>query len=214
MTMNQPKENVPVKWNTKNQHSPFAGIAQQFYPISEATIKYIDEHTFIQTIKKGKYLLKSGEICRHIYLVQKGAVRGFVKEGTKEITTWITTENNIVSSIKGFESQEPCTENIQAIEDCELISADYDALQVLYKTHMEMNIVGRKLYELYYRDAEERAFICRLTKASSKYNHFVKTRGYLINRIPLKYVASYLGMTIETLSRMRSKLNNSKKHLV
>ena len=123
----------------------------------------------------------------------------------------------MVSSIKGFELQEPCNEHIQVIEDCDLIAMSFDAVQFLYNNHIELNIVGRKLYEQYYRDAEERAYICRISNAVLKYNHFVNTRGHLINRIPLKYIAGYLGMTMETLSRTRSKLikkNRSVKKII
>ncbi len=202
--------NAPKKWDTPNGHSPMANLANQFHPITDDTVKFIDEHTFKVSILKGKYLLRPGDICEHIYFIQKGAIRAFIKEGNKDITTWITTENEMATSIRGFETQEPCLENIQAIEDCELVAANYKDLQHLYKTSLEMNIVARKLYEFYYRAAEERAYISRLSKASSKYLHFVSTRGDLLNRIPLKYIASYLGMTIETLSRIRGKLVKKK----
>jgi CRP-like cAMP-binding protein len=101
--------------------------------------------------------------------------------------------------------QQPSLENIQAIEQCELIVAHYDALQYLYKHYIEVNIVGRKLLEKYYSDAEERAFISRIPNAGKRYRHFVETKSNLANRIPLKYIASFLGMTIETMSRIRGK---------
>src|SRR6185295_14628152 len=110
-----------------------------------------------------------------------------------------------VSSIRGLSLQEPSLENIQTIEECDLVVADTAALQYLYENFVEMNVVGRKLLEQYYKDAEERAFICRIPNASKRYRHFVETKGDMANRIPLKYIASYLGMTIETMSRIRSK---------
>ncbi len=93
----------------------------------------------------------------------------------------------------------------------ELTGLHYDDLQFLYENFPEANIVGRKIYEKYYRDAEERAFIARLTEATSKYKHFIATKSQLLNRVPLKFIASYLGMTLETLSRIRSKLSQSKQ---
>jgi CRP-like cAMP-binding protein len=111
----------------------------------------------------------------------------------------------MVSSIRGLSLQEPSLENIQAIEHCDLIVATYESLQYLYDHYIEVNIVGRKLLEQYYRDAEERAFISRIPNAAKRYRHFLETKSNLSNRIPLKYIASYLGMTIETLSRIRSR---------
>jgi hypothetical protein len=68
-----------------------------------------------------------------------------------------------------------------------------------------MNVVGRKLLEEYYAASEERVYICRIPDARSRYQHFMETRQELVNRIPLKYIASYLGITLETLSRLRAK---------
>jgi len=126
-----------------------------------------------------------------------GDIERVCKEGIKDITTWITPEGELVASITSFGLQQPAIENIQAIEDCELIGLKYDDLEHLYDNYPEVNIVGRKILEKYYRDAEERAFIARLTEATSKYKHFIATKSDMLNRVPLKYVASYLGMTLE-----------------
>ena len=67
--------------------------------------------------------------------------------------------------------------------------------------------------ELVHRDAEERAYIARLTEATSKYKRFIATKSDMLNRVPLKFIASYLGMTLETLSRIRSKLSRSSNGL-
>jgi CRP-like cAMP-binding protein len=197
------------EWQTSSAHSPLVDFIKQFYPISKGAINYIDKCSFGYNISKGKHLVKSGEMCDYLYFVQKGVLRGYVKEGTKEITTWITPENHIVTSIKGFYLRIPSLKNIQAIEDCELIGIHYDKLQYLFENFIEMNIAGRKLLEQYYSDSEESAFISRLPKASSKYERFLLTHDHLANRIQLKYVASFLGITIETLSRIRSKLMNT-----
>jgi CRP-like cAMP-binding protein len=205
-------ENLPIKreiWNTPSGHSPLSDFIRQIHPVSDEIIDYVDKCSFRYSIGKGKHLVKSGETCSYVYLVLKGILRGYVKEGNKEITTWITAENHMVTSIRGFNKQVPTMKNIQALENCELIGAHFNDLQYLYENYLEMNIVGRKLIEQYYTDAEERAFISRLPKASTRYNRFIATNGSLANRIQLKYVASYLGITIETLSRIRGKMFNN-----
>lgn len=176
------------------------------HPVSEATVEFIDQHTYPLFLQKGKHIVKPGEVCTCLYLLCKGAMRGYTTEGSKQITTWITAENSLVTSIRGFDNQKPSFEFIEAIEDCELVMVGHDDLQFLFHHFPEMNIVGRKVYQQYFRDAEDRAYISRLTSAASRYNYFVKTRGEFLNRVPLKYIASFLGMTIETLSRMRSRL--------
>lgn len=192
-------------WDKDGSESPLSSFVKLVYPVSDSVITYINQNSFPQRVERGAYLLRSGETCKHIYFILKGVIRAYIKEGTKEVTTWITAEREMVTSIRGFDLQEPSLENIQAIEECDLVAAHYDSLQYLYNNHPEMNIVGRKLLEQYYRDAEERAYICRIPNAGKRYRHFLETQGHLANRIPLKYIASYLGMTIETLSRIRSK---------
>ena len=178
-----------------------------FYPLSEGIKDHIKKHSYSCSFRKGKLLLKTGEICEHIYFIKKGAVRGFIKDGTKDITTWITAENEVVSSISSLDIREPALENMQAIENCELLALTYDDCQELYIKFPEFNIVARKLLQKYYQDAERRAFIARVTKAEKKYELFLTRYGHLANRIPLKYIASFLGITLETLSRVRKKIS-------
>jgi CRP-like cAMP-binding protein len=199
------KKKTAEQWEINGSESPLATFVKHIHPISDKVISYINQHSFSQQVERGDYLLKAGEICGHIYFIRKGVIRGYIKEGSKEVTTWMTAENEMVTSIRGLSLQEPSLENIQAIEYCDLIVAPYEALQYLYEHHIEVNVVGRKLLEQYYRDAEERAFISRIPNAGKRYYHFLETKSNLANRIPLKYIASYLGMTIETLSRIRSK---------
>ena len=178
-----------------------------FYPLSEGIKDYLSKHSYSCSFRKGKLLLKAGEICEHVYFIKKGAVRGFIKDGTKDITTWITAENELVSSISSLDAREPAQENMQAIENCEMLALTYAHFQDLYIKFPEFNILARKLLQKYYQDAERRAFIARVTNAEKKYQLFLIRYGHLANRIPLKYIASFLGITLETLSRVRKRLS-------
>ncbi len=199
------KKGTDDVWYKTGGESPLASFVRQIYPIREEAVRYINQHSYSKRVSKGTFLLKAGEVCQHLYFIRSGVIRGYIKDGPKEVTTWITAENEMVTSIRGLNLMEPSLEYIQAIEDCDLVVADFAALQYLYENFIEMNVVGRKLLEQYYKDAEERAFICRIPNATKRYRHFLDTKGGLANRIPLKYIASYLGMTIETMSRIRSK---------
>lgn len=180
-------------------------VLDHFHPIGREAIRFIKQHIIACTVRKKKFILKTGTFCHYIYFIKKGAVRGFIKEGNKDITTWITVENEMVTSISSLDIQLPSIENMQAIEDCELLALSYTDLQELYLRSPEINIVVRKLLQTYYGDAEKRAFIARLTKADHRYQYFQEKHAGLINRVPLKYIASFLGMTLETLSRVRKK---------
>jgi CRP-like cAMP-binding protein len=180
----------------------------QLYPLSPEAEQYLRDHVASCTVAKRKLLLKEGMSCENIYFIMKGALRGYIREGSKDITTWITVENELVSSILSLDERIKAIENIQALEKCELLSLTLAELEVMYERFPETNILARKILQRYYADAEQRAFIARLTKAENKYRYFLKRHQVLSNRIPLKYVASYLGVTLETLSRIRKKFSS------
>ena len=202
----QPSGSRKPVWKTPSGHSPIADFFNMIHPISKEAIACIDEQTFPVQLARGKYLVRPGDGEPHLYLLLKGVMRAFIKEDGKEITTWINEENEVVTSIRNLGLDIPSPEYLQAIESSSLIAMPYKLVEYMYEHFPESNIVGRKLLEDNYRGAEERAYICRIASAERKYQHFIKTRPGLVNRISLKYIASYLNMTIETLSRVRSRL--------
>ena len=180
-------------------------------PVTKEIAKYIHEHCFPKKLLRGKFLLKPGEQCEHYYFIDKGLLRAYMKYGGKEITTWINPENEITTSIRSMSNNEPSREYIQALEDCDLIVIPFESLRYLYDHHPVMNQIGRIVLEQYYGDAEDRAFVSRIPNAEMRYNHFLQSRPELANRVPSKYIASYLGMTEETLSRLRRKKSQKEK---
>ena len=199
------------QWLSRNMisESPFTQYVKNIYPLSTAAQDFINQKAYPSNHNKNEMLVTAGAMCNSVYLIRKGVLRSFIKEGQKEITTWISGEHELATCITSYGLQQPARENIQALEDCELWVLHTADLQYLYEHFPEANIVGRKILEKYYRDAEERAFIARLMEATTKYKHFIATKSDLLNRVPLKFIASYLGMTLETLSRIRSKLSRS-----
>lgn len=181
-------------------------VLQFFHPLKPATREFIENNVVLREVRKGKMLLKSGDVCQELYFIQKGALRGFMREDDKDITTWFSVDNEVVTSISGLNDQAPSIENIQAIEHSTLLVMSFETLKTLYQDYLEFNIVGRKLLERYYQDAEGRAFIARIPGTERRYLHFVKTYPHLINRIPIKYIASFLGVTLETMSRVRKRM--------
>jgi CRP-like cAMP-binding protein len=195
----------PLKHSTPEEASPMIALANNLFPLSEGAIQFLLKNTYSKNIKKGRLLLKAGEVCTNMYFVRKGVLRGFVKDGERDITTWISADGELVSAISSFILQMPTNENIHAIEDCELIALSHNDLEIMYVKFPTFNTTVRKLTEIYYMHAEHRAYIARLKNADQKYQLFLKQYGHLSNRVPVKYIASFLGITLETLSRLRGK---------
>jgi CRP-like cAMP-binding protein len=198
-------DTTPVKWKTADGHSPLCHFFGMIHPVSKEAIEVIDRDTYPLSLKKGSFLVKPGSPTNDLFWVIKGVVRGYIKEEGKEITTWINEENDVVGSIRNFGLEIDSDEYVQVIEDAELIAIPHALTNYLYANFPEANLIGRILLQENYRGTEERAYISRIPSAEKRYKRFVATRGILLNRIPLKYIASYLSMTLETMSRIRGK---------
>lgn len=193
---------------TREQAEPLLQVFNFIHPLSKGAETFLIDNLYPVNLKKGKNLHKAGGICDQAFFLVKGAVRGYIKEGQKDSTTWITVENEMVVAIYSFMNQVPTIENMQAIEDCYLLGLSQVNLHKMYDDYFETNILSRKILEKYYSDAEIRALIARLKKAENKYAYFLETYPQLSNRIPLKYIASFLGINLETLSRVRAQKGN------
>ncbi|PWS33786.1 Crp/Fnr family transcriptional regulator [Pedobacter paludis] len=194
------------RWKRFNNFSPLISIFKKFHPLNDEIELRINQHTFPVSYKKNKFLVSPVDRNKYLFLIVKGVVRGFIKDGKTEITTWIAKENEVVGTIRNLWIEGDSEEYLQALEDVELIAIPHVLSDYLYENFPEANIVGRKMMELYYRSAEERAFLCRISSAEKRYKRFLVSFPDLINRVSLKYIASFLAVRLETLSRIRAKI--------
>ena len=116
-------------------------------------------------------------------------------------------ENDFIISIVSFYSRQPAQEYIELLEDCILWSITYDQLQQLYRDFPEFNAIGRLLTEKYYVLSERRTQNLRMQTAPERYKQLVTDFPAIFQRVPLKYIASHLGISPETLSRLRGQRN-------
>jgi len=194
------------KWIKYNNFSPLISIFKKFHPLNTEIESIINQHTFPISYKKNKFLVSPLDRNKYLFLIVKGIVRGFVKDGATEITTWIAKEDEVVGTIRNLWVEGETEEYLQALEDVDLIAIPHVLSEYLYENYTEANIVGRKMMELYYRSAEERAYLCRISSAEKRYKRFLVSFPDFINRVSLKYIASFLGVRLETLSRIRAKI--------
>ena len=176
-----------------------------FHPMPPETGRSLMEKSRLIRVKRGEFLIRRGDPCRHFYFIVRGVLRGFIEMEDTEITSWVTLEGEIVSSIHALNDNAVCLDNIQALENSLLVSIPFSEVERMFDTHIEFNIVARKILMRYYLDAEYRALLARLPGADRKYEFFLEHYPHMVNRVPLKVVASFLGLRYETLSRIRSR---------
>ena len=155
--------------------------------------------------QKGDFLLKEGQVVSNLFVIEKGLVRSFYNSNEREINVWFGFENVILGSVTPLFFNQPSIENIQFLEDTSLYYISSSDLNKLYETSLEMNIVGRKMAEEYCKILEERSFSLQTQSAEQRYNDLLKNQPEIVQRISLRHIASYLGISQETLSRIRRK---------
>lgn len=179
-------------------------LLSQLGPVSEDLKSQISAKLQFVSIKRKQTVLIQGRVCDHLFFVSKGLLRAYYEKDAEEITSWFMMENDFFISVLSFFRRIKSYETIVAMEDCELVYISYDDLMDLYATSLEFNIIGRKLTEHYYCKSEERLLAIRKQTAVERVEFLMQNSPGLIDRVPLKYIASYLGVTRETFSRIRA----------
>jgi CRP-like cAMP-binding protein len=173
--------------------------------LSAELIQRLSEVTKQIQLPKKTLLLTQSKVCDKAYFIENGMARAFYyNEKDHEVTSWFMKENDFILSVNSFYAQKPSYESIELIEDSVLTSIGYKELHAMYRDFKEFNYFGRVLTEYYYTLSEERTFSLRLHSVQARYETLLKTHPEIFKRAPLKHIASYLGMSPETLSRLRS----------
>ncbi len=156
-------------------------------------------------LKKGEFFLRSGRHADRLGFMQSGIIREFVQIDEKEITKWISTTGYFVVDLSGFLFHQPARWNIQALTDCELfVIADED-----YRSISHVIPRWQELEKLFiarcFTILEDRILTHLSMTAEQRYHQLFHYNKELFNTVPLQYLASMLGITAETLSRLRKK---------
>lgn len=175
--------------------------------IDPKIVAQIEKHIDVKVFAKGDYLFRQDEICKRIFWIKKGICRKFYLHDDKEITTEILFEDSFISSAKSFVLQQPSNEFAQTLSEVETWSLTKTKFDLLKSAHPELQSLDLKFVELYAIWLEERLFRFQTQDATTRYLHLLKEQPHYIQQIPLTYIASYLGVSLETLSRIRSKIS-------
>ena len=153
---------------------------------------------------KGETILGEGDVCRYIFWIVKGLVRQYYFKNGKELTEYMATENTICMSIESLFREEPSMQIIQALEPTILFALPMHDLEAVSMKSVNIQMLYRKILEESLIISQHHADMLRFESAQDRYRRLVRESPQLILRAPLVYIASYLQMTPETLSRVRN----------
>lgn len=153
---------------------------------------------------KGDFLFKQGEICRHLFFIEKGLVRVYYySDSGKEITAWFSAEHSLVTAIDSFYHHKPTGDYCEVLEDSVVYPINFSDLDLILNSEKGARLAFFILYEIA-RKMTEFITSIKFQSAEGRYKALIKEYPSILNRTSLGHIASYLGITQETLSRIRS----------
>lgn len=187
--------------------NPLEEFLKNIYPLSTAAQAAFINNFESYDFSKKSIIVEPETPAPILYFITKGAVREYlINDKGNDISVWFGFENDVAACLASFISNRPSFTGLQALEDVKAFGINRDSLYELYDKFSEIERLGRLMTERYFvaTEAYRRGF--HHLSAAQRYDELISNSPRIIQRIPLTHIASYLGVSLETLSRIRSKL--------
>ncbi len=178
-------------------------LIKKYTPLSYEAEQAVAEAMSPQKIERGEYLLREGERCSDLWFIRSGMLRSYYLSDGKEVTKWIHFEGEIITALMSFFRQTPSSHYITTCEDTELLALSYTDRELLTDKFPEIERFGRLIMEEQVCMLDEMNKRFNLLPAKEKYDTLRAISPKMVQRAQLKHIASIMGITPETLSRIR-----------
>lgn len=151
-------------------------------------------------------LMEAAKIIPYVYFIKKGIVRAYASTEDNDITFWFGTEGETIVSMKSYVEDQPGYESIELLEDCELYQLETENLRKLFNEDIHIANWGRKFAERELVKTEELIISRQFKTSTERYKDLMRDKPHLLRRVQLGHIASYLGITQVSLSRIRAEI--------
>lgn len=175
-------------------------------PFTEAEWQAFADIFIYRSVPKKFLLINQNDISREAYFINKGAARLYFLKDGEEICANFMFENNFIASLESFLLQTPSRQLVETLEDCELLVLSKQRLDEVIKQHPKFNIFSKAIAELAFILLQRRASSFILDSPEERYQNMLNERPGILERVPQHMIASYLGVTPVSLSRIRKRI--------
>lgn len=191
---------------TDARFEPLKAYFRQLLPsMSQAGWELTESVLTARRLKKGEFINREGMVCNHVSFINYGLARMYYLVDGREKIISFCNELNYICDYQSFLTRRPGCSFVQAMEDMELVEIAHHDLQMLYREIPEANIIGRKIAEQLFLEMCESNSIEAKESIMQRYTSLVERQPWLLQRAPQYMIASYLGITPEALSRIKSR---------
>ena len=182
-------------------------IGEKYSPLNSECQQELLESIKIISLDKGEVIVREGQYADKVYLIIKGAARAFYLNDGKDVSDWFAFENEFISSIISFFGKKPSPHFIETLEPSIVLELPRESIDHLSTKYHDFERLMRLVITEVMLSQQERLSSIVFHTAEQRYKHLLSIHPNLASRVPLMHIASYLGMTLETLSRVRRPKN-------
>ncbi len=179
-------------------------ILDSIYRLPDNARLQLKQHISVAEYPKGLILLQAEKNEKNIFFIKKGIVRAYSNKEETALTFWFGIEGSTIISMRSYVENKRGYEDVELLEDCILYKLNSEKLKALFETDIHIANWGRKFAEKELINTEKRLISRQFKTATERYQELINLHPYLIQRVQLSYIASYLGISQVSLSRIRA----------
>ena len=178
---------------------------KSYFGVTKENVTKVASFFKATELKKGDFFIKSGQYCEKLSFIKSGYIRVFTDYNEKEVTQWIGNKGQFITDLSSLIFKQRARWNIQALSDCQLYTIEKENYNLLNSIVPDWETLEKQFIASCFIALEDRVFSHLSLNAEERYDQLFEHNAALFNQVPLHYLASMLGMSAETFSRIRNK---------